>query len=212
VAGVTSPAAPALGIKRVVDVVGALALLILAAPLLGVCVLWVRRRDPGPAFFRQARGGRGGTTFSIWKLRTMHVGSCDGAELLSDAAGHEHWEQSRRSSADPRVIPGVGAILRRSSLDELPQLWNVLRGDMSLVGPRPLELMILAALPPDVVRQRAAVRPGLTGLWQVSGRCDLDLRQLLDLDLTYVQTRSLWLDFRILCRTPAAVITGRGAY
>ena len=120
--------------------------------------------------------------------------------------------QYGRLTTDPRVLPGVGRFLRRTSLDELPQLVNVIRGEMSLVGPRPLPAAVLACLPPAEVAIRASVPPGLTGLWQVSGRSDHDLAALVGIDCEYVRSWSLALDLRILVRTPLAVVTGRGAY
>ena len=169
--------------KRLLDVVGALLLLFLAVPIVVVCALAVRLQDPGPALFRQARGGLGGRSIDVVKLRTMWAGSeliVVVPDLMSDSGLRREWEESRRGH-DPRVIRLVGPVLRRSSVDELPQLWNVLRGDMSLVGPRPLELELLARLPADFVRTRATVKPGLTGLWQVSGRNSLDVDHLIAL-------------------------------
>jgi len=189
-------------------------LLLLALPIVVMCAIAVRLLDPGPALFRQARGGVGGRNIDVVKLRTMRCGSellAAVPDLMSDATLRRAWEDSRRGQ-DARVIPRVGPVLRRSSVDELPQLWNVLRGDMSLVGPRPLELELLARLPAHFVRTRASVKPGLTGLWQVSGRNSLDVDQLIALDTEYINRRSVALDLRILLRTPAAVLTSRGAY
>ena len=201
-------------LKRAADVAGAALLLVAAAPLLGVCAALVKRRSPGPALIAQRREGLGGRPFTMWKLRTMHAD----AERLLDAhlarhpAACEEWGRYRRLANDPRVVPGVGRWLRRTSVDELPQLWNVLRGEMSLVGPRPFELEALDALPAEARRLRASVRPGLTGLWQVSGRSEIDVRAMAALDAEYVRRWSLWLDLRILARTPRAVVGGHGAY
>ena len=186
----------------------------LVSPLLLILMAAVRVMSPGPALFRQVREGRGGRSFVMLKLRTMHI---DAAQIL-DRHLAEHpqarieWERFFRLTNDPRLIPRLGPLLRRSSLDELPQLWNILRGDMTLVGPRPLQAEPLAALRPEFRAIRCTVRPGLTGLWQVSGRSDADLRGLEELDAEYVRTRSLALDLRILARTPAAVLSGRGSY
>jgi lipopolysaccharide/colanic/teichoic acid biosynthesis glycosyltransferase len=197
-------------IKRTMDVSLALSLAALMAPVLLLGVLVVRGTSAGPALFRQVRVGRDGRPFVMLKLRTMYVGSADavhrdyvramlaGAAVLTDGL--------YKLKDDPRVTP-VGAFLRRWSLDELPQLWNVVRGDMSLVGPRP-------ALPwetesfPDWTRDRISVRPGLTGLWQVSGRNKLTMLDGLRLDSWYVSHASIVLDVRILLRT-LAVVLGR---
>ncbi|AHG90495.1 sugar transferase [Gemmatirosa kalamazoonensis] len=193
---------------------GAAALLVAGVPLIALCALLVRLRSPGPALFRQRREGLGGRPFTLYKLRTMRV-DADAVlarVLADDAAARDEWARYRRLRDDPRLVPGVGSWLRRTSLDELPQLWNVLRGDMSLVGPRPLELPVLDRFPAAERAARAAVRPGLTGLWQVSGRSETDLVTLWAIDAEYVRSRSLLGDLRILVRTPRAVLTRRGAY
>jgi lipopolysaccharide/colanic/teichoic acid biosynthesis glycosyltransferase len=199
--------------KRIVDVVGALALLILTAPILAAAIVWIRARSHGSPIFRQIREGRYGQRFTMFKLRTMYENSEHSLpELLADDRIRAEWELYRRIKGDPRIIPGVGRWLRRTSLDELPQLWNVLRGDMSLVGPRPLEIEVADALPRRTMALRRTVRPGITGLWQVSGRSDHDLATLCSIDVEYVEHRSLRLDFLILARTAGAVFSGRGAY
>lgn len=196
------------------DVVLAGALLVVAAPIIGLSILAIRLASPGPAIFRQIREGCGGRSFVMLKLRTMHL---DASRILDEhlAANPEarvEWERYFRLTHDPRVIPGIGPLLRRSSMDELPQLWNILRGDMSLVGPRPLQAEPLAALRPEFRALRCTVRPGLTGLWQVSGRSETDLQGLEELDAEYIRKRSLTFDLRILARTPAVVLSGRGSY
>jgi lipopolysaccharide/colanic/teichoic acid biosynthesis glycosyltransferase len=201
-------------LKRAADVAGAAVLLVVAAPLLAACAALVKRRSPGPALLAQRREGLGGRPFTLWKLRTMHADAARmlDAHLARHPAAREEWARYRRLTDDPRVVPGIGRWLRRTSLDELPQLWNVLRGDMSLVGPRPFELEALDTLPPETRRLRASVRPGLTGLWQVSGRSEIDVRGMAAIDADYVRRWSLWLDLRILLRTPRAVVGGHGAY
>ena len=200
--------------KRALDVAGAAALLVAGMPLMALGALLLRLRSPGPVLFRQRREGLDGRPFTLYKLRTMRVDADDvlARVLADDAAAREEWTRYRRLRDDPRLVRGVGAWLRRTSLDELPQLWNVLRGDMSLVGPRPLELPVLDRFPAVERAARAAVRPGLTGLWQVTGRSDTDLDTLWAIDAEYVRSRSLLGDLRILARTPRAVITRRGAY
>jgi lipopolysaccharide/colanic/teichoic acid biosynthesis glycosyltransferase len=201
---------------RTLDVVVASVLLVLLSPALAVCALAVKVGDRGSVLFRQLRIGRGGEPFEILKFRTMVVGATDDLfeamaerELLQPDSGAGTSDGVFKIEHDPRVTR-AGALLRRYSLDELPQLVNVLRGDMALVGPRPL-------LPFEVEhldsreRQRHLVRPGLTGLWQVSGRNRMSTRAMLRLDVDYVRQRSWRLDLRILARTPAAVLRGDGA-
>jgi lipopolysaccharide/colanic/teichoic acid biosynthesis glycosyltransferase len=198
--------------KRVLDVLVASGVLLLGAPVLLVVAVLVRTTSPGPVLFRQVRVGRDGAPFRMLKFRTMRHG-CDDAvhrayvgRLLTDRA--EAQDGLYKLVDDPRVTR-VGGVLRRLSLDELPQLVNVLRGDMSLVGPRPA-LPFEADLFPDWARPRYLVAPGLTGLWQVSGRNRLTMLEGLRLDVEYVERRGLGLDVLILLRTLPAVL-GRGA-
>lgn len=209
-----SPSRTQLAAKRCVDIVGSATLLVVASPVITVCALLVRVTSPGPVLFRQWRPGLGGHPFLMYKVRTMRSDADVAlAQLMAaDGDARREWESYGRLIEDPRLIPRIGRLLRRTSLDELPQLINVLRGDMSLVGPRPLPFPVIDNLPAEQVRVRETVRPGLTGLWQTAGRSDLDLRQLLALDEAYVTSWSLRLDLRILARTPTAVIRRRGAY
>ncbi|MBI3947097.1 MAG: sugar transferase [Armatimonadetes bacterium] len=184
--------------KRACDILAGLLLLLVAAALLPLVAVAIRLEGRGSLFFRQERLGKDGVPFVMWKLRTMR------ADAVPPAAP----ERKRRD--DPRVTR-VGRWLRRASLDELPQTWNVLRGEMSLVGPRPLTAAETESLGP-LARRRLAVRPGLTGLWQVSGRSDLPPERLLELDLAYAARCSLWLDLQIVARTVPAVLAGWGAY
>jgi exopolysaccharide biosynthesis polyprenyl glycosylphosphotransferase len=188
--------------------VAVLGLLVLS-PLLMVVGLLIRRGSPGPALFRQERVGRSGEKFVMYKFRTM----TDNAEaILSDAlrdAGQEA-QPLYKLTKDPRVTP-VGRTLRRYSLDELPQLLNVVRGEMSLVGPRP-QVAFEVATYADDVRRRLLVKPGMTGLWQVNGRSDVQWGDAVRLDLYYVENWSVLLDLGILWRTARAVRTGSGAY
>jgi len=201
------------GAKRLLDVLLAMILLPLAAPIVLAGALLVRLRSPGPAFVRQLREGRDGRPFAMLKLRTMFADAPDrlAAVVAGSPALRDEWARYRCLRHDPRVVPVVGHALRRSSVDELPQLWNVLRGEMSIVGPRPLELDVVPTLPVEAVATRRRVRPGMTGLWQVSGRSEHDLHRLCALDVRYVEAWSLRLDVAILLRTPAAVLGGRGA-
>ncbi|MCW2873902.1 MAG: exopolysaccharide biosynthesis polyprenyl glycosylphosphotransferase [Streptomyces oryziradicis] len=194
-------------VKRAVDVTGAAVLIVLLAPVLIAAAVAVALDSRGPVLFRQRRTGRHGRQFHVLKLRTMRVGSERQRQAL--AGSNETDGHLFKIREDPRIT-STGRRLRRFSLDELPQLFNVLMGHMSLVGPRPLPLED-SAFTGDA-RHRLLVRPGLTGLWQISGRSDLSWDETLRLDLTYVDTRSLRLDLLILARTPAAVLRGNGAY
>lgn len=194
--------------KAAVDRTLGTALLLLAAPVIAAAAVAVRLTSPGPAFYRQTRVGIDGRTFTLWKLRSMYIDADARREsylALTDRDGPMF--KMRR---DPRVTP-VGRVLRRYSIDELPQLWNVVKGDMSLVGPRP-PLESEVATYADHVHRRLHVRPGLTGLWQVSGRADLSWEESVRLDLRYVDNWSLAMDLLILWKTFRAVVVGSGAY
>ena len=196
----------ALAVKRVLDIAGALAGLFLFAPLMALIAGIIRLNSPGPAIYRTYRVGKAGRLFRLYKFRTMVAN----AEQLLDMV----WELNEReailfkTSADPRVT-AVGRILRRFSLDELPQFWNVLIGDMSLVGPRPSLLGEYSQFRPQD-RRRTHVLPGLTGLWQVTARSDPSFATYVRLDGEYVDRWSLWLDLRIILKTIPAVLLGTG--
>jgi lipopolysaccharide/colanic/teichoic acid biosynthesis glycosyltransferase len=218
--------------KRILDVVVAATLLLLLSPLLVVIALAIRLEGPGPIVFHQERvrghqrrdqGGRAWEldTFTMLKFRTMRVEADDelhrryiaaylaGDEAAMAALRPTASDNTYKLTGDPRVTR-VGGVLRSVSLDELPQLWNIVRGDMSLVGPRP-------PLPYEVVEyqehhlQRLAARPGLTGWWQVNGRCETTFEEMVELDLEYLTRRSLWLDVVILLKTIPTALSGRGA-
>lgn len=198
--------------KRVLDVIGAAVLLVLFAPLMAVIALLVAR-DGGPVLYRHRRVGRDGVPFDCLKFRSM-VPDADRrlADLLErDPAARAEWEATRKLRRDPRVTP-IGRLLRASSLDELPQLVNVLKGEMSLVGPRPVQQAELTAFYGAAAAYYRAVRPGLTGPWQISGRNDISYADRVALDVRYVTEASLLDDIRILLRTPLAVLRRRGAY
>jgi lipopolysaccharide/colanic/teichoic acid biosynthesis glycosyltransferase len=201
-------------IKRTLDLAAASGGLLVCAPLLGVCALWIRKASPGSPFYTQEREGRDGTTLRILKLRTMFPNADEmlEAHLAGDPEAREEWERFCKLKHDPRILPGVGHFLRKTSLDELPQLWNVLRGEMSLVGPRPFPAYHNARFDPEFLQVRTQVRPGLTGLWQVSARSDGDLVVQQSLDGYYIRNWSLWLDIYILARTVRAVLAPRGSY
>jgi Undecaprenyl-phosphate galactose phosphotransferase WbaP len=198
--------------KAVFELIGTLPLLIVLSPLFLVLALLVRLSSGGPVLFRQKRIGRDRRLFDCVKFRTMYK---DAEQRLNDMlAGDEtlraEWLKYARIPNDPRVTP-IGRLLRRSSLDELPQLWNVLRGEMAWVGPRPY-LPIESDRIGDSIDTIVRVRPGMTGLWQVSGRTSLPFTERLNLDEYYIRNWSLWMDFSILLRTLRAVVSGRGAY
>ena len=180
--------------KRAVDLVGAGLGLAVAAPVIGIAALAIKLDDGGPVFYRQRRVGRNGEEFDLVKLRTMIPGAeAQGAGWAVDYA-------------DPRITR-AGRVLRRLSIDELPQLWNVLRGEMSLVGPRPTLAYQVEQYSPRQ-RRRLDVKPGLTGWAQVNGRAKLLWTDRIELDLWYVEHRSAWLDLKIIARTPRVMFSG----
>jgi lipopolysaccharide/colanic/teichoic acid biosynthesis glycosyltransferase len=188
-------------LKRAIDLVVAVALLLLAAPIIGLLALAIKLVDPGPAFYGQWRIGRYGRPIRILKLRTMY----------RDPDSRKQWQRHFKLAHDPRILPHIGSLMRRASLDELPQLWNVIRGDMSLVGPRPFPAYHMDAFDPEFRALRATVPPGLTGLWQISSRSNGDLDVQRAEDSFYIKNRSLWLDLYILIATLPAVIGATGA-
>ena len=195
-------------IKRMADVVLSAVVLPVVLPVMAVIALAVRLDSPGPVLFRQERVGQSKRRFQLYKFRTM----VDGGERLQ--ATLERLNEADgpvfKIADDPRITR-VGRLLRRTSLDELPQLFNVLRGEMSLVGPRPLPLRDVDLFDRGVQRRRFSVKPGITGLWQVSGRSSLSFSKWLELDLWYIEHWSLWLDAKILARTVPAVVKAVGA-
>jgi len=195
--------------KAFIDRTLAVLALILLIPVLALIALAVRLDSPGAAVFRQVRVGQGCRRFTMYKFRTMHAGA---EQLQDDLAALNIHEGGTlfKIPADPRITR-VGAFLRRFSLDELPQLVNIARGEMSLVGPRPPVPAEVRLYPPDAFR-RFIVRPGLTGLWQVGGRSKLDEAESARLDMHYVEHWSPWLDARIVARTVGVVLSGEGAY
>jgi lipopolysaccharide/colanic/teichoic acid biosynthesis glycosyltransferase len=205
-------------VKRAVDLAGSAALLTVLAPLFALIAAAIKLKSSGPVFFRQERIGRGAVPFTCLKFRTMSV---DADHRLhteymtnfikrSGQTGKPDEGTIFKMSGDPRVTP-IGRLLRKTSLDELPQLWNVLRGEMSLVGPRPPIAYEIEQYEPWHWQRVMAAKPGITGLWQVAGRSRTTFDGMVRLDLRYAKTRSLWTDIKILLATPAAVISGKGA-
>lgn len=185
------------GVKRVLDFIFALTGLIIFLPFWILVGLLIRFDSPGKAVFTHTRIGKDGKPFTLYKFRTMYKGVKD--------------EELAPQSPDDKRITRIGRFLRRTSLDEMPQLINVLRGDMSLVGPRPEMPFIVEHYTP-LERKRLLVKPGLTGLWQIMGRKDLPLHHNVEYDFYYITRRSLWMDFVIILKTIAVVISGKGAY
>jgi lipopolysaccharide/colanic/teichoic acid biosynthesis glycosyltransferase len=196
-------------IKGVFDrLAAAVALLFLAIPF-GVIAIAIKATSPGPVFVRQTRVGRYGRPFQFWKFRSMRPDAEEAREELEDDNEHDS-PLIFKIRRDPRVTP-LGRFMRRTSIDELPNLINVLRGEMSVVGPRP-------PLPREVAHytpyhmQRLAATPGITGLWQVRGRSEIPFDEMVQIDLEYIDRWSLWLDLKILLKTPLAVFGGKGAW
>ena len=193
--------------KRLIDIVGASAALIALAPVMAVAAALIRATSPGPAIFRQPRCGLYGRQFSMYKLRTMVV---DAEARKQELADHNECDGPVfKMRKDPRVTP-VGRWLRRWSLDELPQFWNVLLGDMSLVGPRP-PVPTEVALYQTFERRRLSMRPGITCIWQVNGRSEIGFADWVKLDVEYIENWSFALDFQILLKTVPAVLGQSGA-
>lgn len=201
-------------IKRVLDLVLAAWGLVLSIPVIVASAVCVKLISPGPAFFLQERVGYRGKRFRIPKIRTMRADASErlGQHLAADPDMKSEWARGFKLKSDPRIIPHLGHFLRRYSLDELPQLWSVIRGEMSLVGPRPFPEYHLSDLSEAARTLRQRVRPGMTGLWQVTARGEGDIETQEAFDLYYIRNWSIWLDIYILARTFSAVLSGRGAY
>ena len=198
--------------KRALDIVGAGLGLVVLAPFFLIVAMMVRA-DGGPAFFAHQRVGRGGKLFGCLKFRSMVIDSQARLEALlaNDPAARAEWDATRKLKNDPRITR-IGRFLRSTSLDELPQLINVLRGEMSLVGPRPVQEAEIDRYYGASAAHYMAVRPGITGLWQVSGRSETSYESRVALDVAYVSRPSLLADIAILLRTPVAVLSRRGAH
>jgi exopolysaccharide biosynthesis polyprenyl glycosylphosphotransferase len=191
--------------KRCLDIAGAAVLGLFLSPLLIAVAIAIKLDSPGPVFFRQRRVGKGGERFDVLKFRTMHVDAEARRQELFAQSIDPNWLHLEN---DPRITR-VGRRLRHLSIDELPQLWNVLRGEMSLVGPRPL-IESEDEMIGGWGRSRLDLTPGLTGIWQVLGRTNIPFEEMVKLDYLYVTNWSLWTDIRLLLRTPVAVFTRRG--
>ncbi len=194
-------------VKRIFDLSVCLLVLPVVMVVMATCAALIWLDNPGPIFFKQLRTGKGGRRFRMYKFRTM-VTNAEELKLKYAHLNELTWPDFKITN-DPRVTR-VGRILRKTSLDELPQIFNILKGDMSLVGPRPTSFDVSTYSLWHT--ERLEVLPGITGLWQVSGRSDIDFDGRLSLDIEYIENRSLWLDIKILFHTVTAVFTQRGAY
>lgn len=193
--------------KRALDLIVCIATLPIIAPVLLLCAILIKATTPGPLLFVQERTGRGGRRFKMYKFRTMVPGAAHMKEAIR--AENIMGGPDFKIENDPRVTP-IGSFLRKSSLDETPQIWNIIKGDMSLVGPRPTSF---ASDTYDLWHtERLEVLPGLTGLWQIAGRGEIDFDDRVRLDIAYVRNRCMWLDLTILLKTLPAVLSQRGAY
>lgn len=195
-------------IKRFFDVIISLILLIVLSPLFLILAIWIKTDSEGEAIFKQTRIGLGGKPFTIYKFRTM-VKNAD--KLFNKKVEKENLKNFVFQDKDDPRITRSGKFLRKTSLDELPQLINILKGDMSLIGPRP-EIPDIVKLYSDYERIRLLVKPGVSGLAQVNGRGDLDIGQTIEYDVNYVMNFSLWLDFKIFLKTFKVVFMREGAY
>lgn len=199
-------------LKRLVDILASATGLVLLSPVMGAMAVAIKLDSPGPVFFRHCRIGQGGKPFSLLKFRSMVSGGDDREymqylrQLIESERGSDGGQPYRKMENDPRVTR-VGQLLRRYYLDELPQLWNILRGDMSLVGPRP-HVQFEVDHYTEQQQRRLTVKPGCTGLWQVEGKADCTFSQLIDLDLRYIDHWSLWVDVKVMAQTAWRMVRG----
>ena len=197
------------GLKRLFDILASGAALIIASPVFLLTALAIKIEDGGPVFFRQMRVGYRGKQFGMWKFRSM-VTNAEELKLQLQQQNEMSGGVLFKMKKDPRITK-VGHFIRKYSIDEMPQFWNVLVGDMSVVGPRPALAKEVAEYTPED-RQRLLAKPGLTCLWQVGGRSDIDFAGQVRLDVQYIRSSSLWTDFKLLFLTIPAVLMGKGAY
>ncbi len=200
-------------VKRTFDIVFSLLVFAIGFPVFLIIALLVRLSSPGKLFYAQERVGRGGKTFACYKFRSMYPDAEKrlAGLLAADPALQREWEANFKLKNDPRITP-IGAFLRKTSLDELPQFWNVLKGDLSVVGPRPVVQAEVSMHFGAKAYKILSIRPGLTGLWQVSGRSDTGYALRISLDEKYIEERTLLLDLKIVLKTIPAMIFTRGAY
>lgn len=199
------------GLKRVIDIIASACALLLLSPVYAVTALLIKIEDRGPIFFKQERIGYRGKSFYMWKFRSMVTNADKLKDQLLDQNQHSgSGSVTFKMKHDPRITR-IGRFIRKYSVDELPQFWNVFKGEMSIVGPRP-------CVPREVVqysvedRKRLLAKPGLTCFWQVAGRADIDFEGQVRLDVEYIRSESVWLDIKLLLKTVPAVLLGKGAY
>lgn len=198
-------------LKKILDWLGGLALLVFTSPLWLLATAGIKLSDPGPVFYRQKRSGLYGREFEMWKFRTMYQNAEKKLDEVKAKYGNEMDGPIFKLEHDPRIF-AFGRFLRKFSIDELPQLINVLKGEMSLVGPRPLPVYETEAFTSDAHRRRLSVLPGVTGYWQIAGRSNIrEFEKLVELDMNYIDNWSLWLDIKLLLKTVPAVLFARGA-
>ncbi len=195
-------------VKHFLDVLLSITALIVLFPLVLLTAIGIKAEDGGPVFYSQLRAGKNGKTFRFYKFRSMYVNADQKLDELKNK--NESDGPTFKINNDPRITK-VGKLIRKSSIDELPQLFNIIRGDMSIVGPRPPLPQEVEKYTPEQMH-RLDVKPGLTCYWQCSGRSDLSFEKWMELDMKYIRERSLWTDFKIILMTVPAVLTGRGAY
>ncbi|URA09631.1 undecaprenyl-phosphate galactose phosphotransferase WbaP [Thermospira aquatica] len=200
-------------LKRTIDIVGSLVGLVLLSPLLLVVAFIIKLTSPGKIVYKQQRIGKNGKPFYLYKFRSMYPDADERLKdiLASDPKAKEEWETKRKLTNDPRITP-IGKFIRKTSIDELPQLWNILKGDISIVGPRPVSAEEIEKFYKEYQVYYYSVRPGLTGLWQVSGRSNTDYNYRVQTDVWYVENWSLWLDIVIILKTFEVLIKREGAY
>ena len=200
-------------IKRLFDIIFSLLFLFLSVPLIFVFAILIRLRSKGTIFYCQNRLGLEGRTFKMWKIRTMHS---DSEKILAkylkeNTEAENEWRHYFCLKNDPRIVGVLGKYARKYSIDELPQFFNVLKGDMSLVGPRPVPFNEYSLFSAELREVRNSIKPGITGLWQVSGRSEMTIHEKLNLDIKYIKEKSLLIDLKIIAKTPWAVISSKGA-
>ena len=200
-------------VKTAFDYILTLVGAVFISPLFFYIAYRIKKEDPGPVFFAHTRIGKDGKPFPCYKFRSMVVNSQEMLQkyLVKNPAAREEWERDFKLKDDPRVTP-IGKFLRSTSLDELPQIFNVLRGEMSLVGPRPVIQEELDKYYGETAKLYCTVKPGITGLWQVSGRSDIGYDERVALDATYIKYRSMWGDIVMLWKTIGVVLMKKGAY
>ena len=199
--------------KRVFDIFFSVFAIIVTSPFMLLIALGIKLTDRGKVFFTQKRVGKDGKEFDIIKFRSMYPDAERRLRdiLENDPQAKKEWEESFKLKNDPRITP-IGKFLRKTSLDELPQFFNVLKGDMSVVGPRPVTKEELDKFYKEKAKLYKSVRPGVTGYWQVEGRSDTDYEERVKMDEWYIKNQSLWLDLKIILKTIKVMITGKGAY